>query len=305
MKIIIHAGTHKTGSTSLQVFLRKAEKQLEEQGILVPGSGRPSGFGHNVSCGHHVLAWSLRGKWGVTTDESWHALCQEINVWKGDRVVLSAEDFQNLTTEHIARIREYLDGYDLHMVAYVRNPLGYMISSYKQRVKMGTYAGTIRKYAREFAERLDYGVLINRWVKVLGSERVHVRIFDKVRKEPGLEVDFCRVIGADIEPLRAFVDKPANVSPSDKDVAIMRRINRQTWWTGEAQRRRGWPARLRAAVRRPGVKGALVRVAFGVGVPDTLVTHAEIDYLRDAIRERHEVFLERYVAPEDRDLLRF
>ena len=52
--IIIHAGTHKTGTTFLQSFLSLNFKELLNEGILFPLSGRIGKFG-----GHHNIAWQL------------------------------------------------------------------------------------------------------------------------------------------------------------------------------------------------------------------------------------------------------
>ncbi|QXD16182.1 hypothetical protein GQ464_004305 [Rhodocaloribacter litoris] len=216
-----------------------------------------------------------------------------------------ADAFDGLDVARIGQVKTCLAPHDLHVLIYVRNPLGYMHSSYKQRIKMGTYRKSFGTFVSEQAGRLDYGALVDRWATVLGPERVHLRLFDKVKVDPGLEADFCGVIGADFEPLRDFVDKPANVSPPDLQIEMMRRINRLTWWAGDTQRRRGWPARLRAQVGRSGMKGHLVRAITGIGLPDALVSHAEIDRLRDLVSHWLDPFLDRYVAPEDRDLLRF
>ncbi|ARA94421.1 hypothetical protein AWN76_015510 [Rhodothermaceae bacterium RA] len=188
---------------------------------------------------------------------------------------------------------------------YVRNPLDYMLSSYKQRVKMGTWAAPLRVYVEEFGGRINYLDLVERWASGLGQDRVHVRLFDQVKRDPGLEADFCQVIGVDFEPLRGFVDKPANVSPPDHQIEMMRRLNRLTWWATEEQRRFGWAAQMRRTLQKAGAKGALVRAITGIGLPDALVSHAEIDRIRDLVSHWLEPFLDRYVAPEDRDLLRF
>lgn len=302
--VVLHIGTHKTGSTSIQVFMAQARSRLAEQGILYPDAGQPSRNGV-VSAGHHMLAWYLLDKRNVETDEPWQHLRKEAAEWLGERLVISAEGFENLTAAHIALIQDYLAGYKLHAVVYVRNPLGYMRSAYKQRIKMGTYAKPFGDYIREHLKKVDYGSLMDRWASALGPERIHLRLFDKAKKQAGLEADFCEAIGADFEALRSFVNGPANVSPNDREIAIMRRINWLVRRTDAKRRREGWPARLRKVVQRSEAKGALVRAILGISVPGTLVSHDDIDWLRDAIGSKHETFLERYVAPEDRDLLRF
>ena len=53
-RIIIHAGTHKTGTTFLQSFLSLNYKRLLDKGILFPLSGKIGKFS-----GHHNIAWQL------------------------------------------------------------------------------------------------------------------------------------------------------------------------------------------------------------------------------------------------------
>lgn len=51
-KIIIHVGTHKTGTTSIQKFLRKNTDLLASDGFYIPRAGTI-----NCHSGHHNLAW--------------------------------------------------------------------------------------------------------------------------------------------------------------------------------------------------------------------------------------------------------
>jgi len=284
--------------------MARAAGDLAGQRILYPKAGRSERY-RDVNDGHHELAFYLRNKRDVVGDDSWRELANEVALWKGDRIVISSEEFHPLEASQIARIPDFLPGCDLHTILYLRNPLAYIRSAFKQRIKMGTYSGCFGAYIREQVSRVDYGALLRRWEVGLGIGRVHMRVFDKVKIDPGLEEDFCELIGANFEPLRTYRDRPANVSLGDRDIANMRRINWLTWWAGDARRRRGWPARLRAQVRRNGIRGWLVRSALSIGIPDDLVSKSDVDWFRRAIFDRHEAFLGRYIAPEDRDLLRF
>ena len=302
--VFIHIRTHKTGTTSIQVFLDRVRHIIAIQGVLSPQAGQPSRNGA-VAAGHHVLSWYLLGKRKVTTDESWTALRAEIERWPGDRVVISSEDFSSIDNTHIEDIKNRLSGCDVRAVVYLRNPLALMKSSYKQRVGMGTYSKGFSHFCREHVGELDYGELLGRWITALGEERVHVRFFDKLTKRYDLEADFCKVIGIDFQSVRSFLDGPLNVSPTDRTVIIMRRLNRLLWWTGDTRRRGGWPAVVRAQVRRQGIRGKLVRSIFGIRLVEKIASQEDVDWLRTAISLSHEAFLELYVEPEDRGLLRF
>lgn len=60
-EIILHIGTHKTGTTTLQRFCASASDALAERGILYPRSARPR---YGPTAGHHLIPWSIRGKRG-------------------------------------------------------------------------------------------------------------------------------------------------------------------------------------------------------------------------------------------------
>jgi hypothetical protein len=90
--LFIHIGTHKTGTKSIQNFLRTHASSLRQCGILVPTAGTLS----PVS-GHHNIAWQIpkdprysirRG--GI--DE----LIAELECSKASTAVISSEDFEYL-----------------------------------------------------------------------------------------------------------------------------------------------------------------------------------------------------------------
>ena len=53
--IFIHAGFHKTGTTSIQVSLTQKRKILSKLGYLYPHAGIPDW----AKFGHHLLPWSI------------------------------------------------------------------------------------------------------------------------------------------------------------------------------------------------------------------------------------------------------
>ncbi len=89
MKIIIHLGPHKTGSTYLQIALNQSREALLNQKIFYP-AGDP---------GHHLL--SHRIKEGMSDK---HILSNEINTNNTDDydyIVFSSENFINVPLSHL------------------------------------------------------------------------------------------------------------------------------------------------------------------------------------------------------------
>lgn len=229
--VYLHIGTHRTGSTSLQRFLAEGQDALARQGIIYPETGRPD---TNVSnrYGHHVLHWSLVGKYGNHDDRVWIELRDEIDRRTGDRIVLSAEGFEGeglgqgrVGRRQIQQITGYLSPHPIHVIVYLRPPLRFLESVYKKRVAMGTSYRSFPQFVKKMIPRCDYGALVSRWEQVEGIRSVDIRLFDKVKRNPGLEADFADAIGASFQELRPFVGDPVNTSPSDDCVQVARWIN--------------------------------------------------------------------------------
>lgn len=60
----VHIGTHKTGTTSLQVALNRHCTELDGQYYLYPRTGRPT----MAPDGHHNIAWEIAGDWRFQRD---------------------------------------------------------------------------------------------------------------------------------------------------------------------------------------------------------------------------------------------
>lgn len=300
--IFLHIGTHKTGTTSIQCLLAKAEDTLKAQGLLYPTAGRPTGWG-DADWGHHVLAWALRGKRGITDEVCWHQLRAEIDGWPGDRVVLSSEDFSPATVDQVARVRAHLAGYDVRVILYVRNPLGRLVSSYKQRVKMGKCTTSFAAYMRDAVAQVDYAAKIARWETGFGEGRVQVRLFDKLKREPGIAADFCGTIGVDYDTVAAFASRPRNVSPDDYTIKLMRWLNHGGGIFGVPRHRVLHRARrklLRSGPWRRRIRSAGMQLRVA-----PLVSEAEVRWLREATGDMRHRFLTAHVAPEDHHFFEF
>jgi hypothetical protein len=97
----IHAGTHKTGTKSLQAMLGANAKVLREAGVFVPLAGRiDRAFG-----GHHNIAWELRhdprfdARYGTLA-----ALWREIEAANAPAVCISSEDLGLLHADPASRL---------------------------------------------------------------------------------------------------------------------------------------------------------------------------------------------------------
>lgn len=167
MTLIIHAGIHRTGSTSLQCFLADNRAALRGRGIAYPGEER----------NHQGLAWALkRGESGAGE------VLALVEGAGAERVVLSGEDFCIHTD--LRWLREVAARQDTRAVFYLRRQDHWVMSWYNQHVKWPFDRRKSRMDPTAFLATiddfhwLDYAALVDRWRAVLGRERVAVGVLE-------------------------------------------------------------------------------------------------------------------------------
>src|SRR6266511_2222550 len=134
MKILIHIGAHKTGTSSIQFFMYHNYERLLDLGILYPRSGI-------WRFGHHALALSCRPnqqrkeRTGLGRDGELEMIMREIESSPVDRCVLSSEAFCVTDPRNIARVASAMKEHDVRILAFVRRPDTMFMSIYTNRLK--------------------------------------------------------------------------------------------------------------------------------------------------------------------------
>jgi len=134
-RLVLHIGSHKTGSTAIQRSLRDATDLLLERGILYPRTGLRG-------VGHAQLANELVNTSGpVTAIPSHLGLIEEVRASRPRTLLLSAEGFTNKGSarpaEWVRGLCEALQPQDLRIVGYVRPQWECLESAYADRVRVG------------------------------------------------------------------------------------------------------------------------------------------------------------------------
>lgn len=131
----VHIGTHKTGTTYLQSWMRKNANTLAQLGIVYPDIGlTPKGAAHKV------LALEARTAPDTLSEtESWAQLADIVAETSGD-VVISSETFSDRmkAPEHVRRLVHFFAdlGLQTKFIIFLRDPPAYLNSLYVQAVKM-------------------------------------------------------------------------------------------------------------------------------------------------------------------------
>ncbi len=147
----VHVGTHKTGTTSIQAFLRNNRELFAAHGLLIPRSGRSEN-----DAGHHNLTQELMAAPDFVPERGGLAeLSAELASTSQRLACISCEDFSLLSRDRVAleRLRDGIAGagFTPVILAYLRPQVSYLVSIYAEIVKNGNYK-PFPTYVRELRE---------------------------------------------------------------------------------------------------------------------------------------------------------
>jgi len=192
MKIVLHIGLHKTGSTAIQYFLTQNFLQLSRSGVRYSRVGIPK----EANLGNHLLPASYEQD--HTNREEWEALRLEVETSAADTLLISSENFSLLTADAINDIADRLNALgDVTVIVYLRNQVDLLESMWRTDVLHYHATDDIVAYIQNYKGRLDYDALLSDWNRAFS--RVIVRLYDTV--PPGAIVqDFCAHTGVPFDP---------------------------------------------------------------------------------------------------------
>jgi hypothetical protein len=207
--LVIHIGTHKTGSTSLQLHLKRNFKFLLEQGVRYIEAGR-------IGNAHNKPAMALR----AAGDRSDWALIREELAESRSRVnVLSAEAFWH--TESASLREEIPRQQEVRIVVYLRRQDKFLQSLYKQAVT-GGLKDDFYAWRQKNPMRGCYFSVIEQWAEQFGAESITIRPYERDGISDTTR-DFLRVIGVEGELGRKA--SRHNPSPGRELLEFLRAFN--------------------------------------------------------------------------------
>jgi hypothetical protein len=196
MKLILHIGTPKTGTTAVQRFLYANRQLLAEYGIHY--ATPPHNLGHANSVANALSTGNSRA---VQTFLARHVKCARRR--GADTILISAENFyvRNVifsmqrrqvclnALEHDRRLVETLRALlpdeiaTSRIACYFRRPDRYAESLYNQHVKRGIIAGTFDEFLSLIEPALFYDRCMRSWADVFGQSNCVVRLYDSVKTD--------------------------------------------------------------------------------------------------------------------------
>lgn len=235
MNLLLHIGTGKTGSSSIQSFLQENAERLSEYGVMLPGSLGAQNHRRLpaiVQSGRPTDTF-LRMK-GITdrakqdaTRTAWLAeFREEIAASTASSCIISAEHLSSLDSREVAELKAILTDLfsSIRVLVYLRDPVDYAVSMYDTAIKVGGLLTRPRPPKR--GGETDYEALLKAWVTVFGREAMTVRLFDRCELHQGeIVADFAQA--AKIDTTGFTVPKAKNPSMNLLGQALLRRVNRR------------------------------------------------------------------------------
>lgn len=242
IKLILHIGTHKTGTSAIQSTLANNANLIKNKGIYY---GLTSQNTRNIN----FLAADIANGRHVKAKNFFTHLLKQAKAKKCDVVVLSGESFFAMTTffdvlnrnvsvpsnywelesEKIDFLRAQLSSFEVHVVCYLRNQLSFADSIYNQFVKQDNgYQDSLQRFLEQSQQAFEYNSFIDLWKEKFGKKKVSVYSYDNNKRDI-VEHFFENVLGiTDFENFR----KPngdINTRLSQEALKFKHDLNRQNF----------------------------------------------------------------------------
>ncbi len=235
---LLHIGPHKTGTTTLQAAFDHSREALSSQDVHYAGARAHSMVAAMAAARGDSLPTQTRA-----ATLQWEALLEEVRGVGTGRVVISSEFYSEAGAERIRAIADALDRDRIQVVVTLRPLVRILPSQWQQymqnRMVIG-YEAWLHEMLDEpgasevtpsFWRRHRHERLVDRWVEVVGPERLTVVVVDESDKSM-LTSTFEGLVGVRAGTLTSPEGR-ANRSLTLDEVELLRSFN-QLW------RERGW-----------------------------------------------------------------
>lgn len=230
LRVVVHIGSTKTGSSALQAMLYESRDALLEKGVLYSERGVAANA-------HHLLAGSIHpGAWRMHLEvlpedrdayfrETTERIIADAREHGAHTIIISSEYFWwSFDAELYKRFRAAFPDAQFELIAFVRRQDEWILSSYMQGIKNGDTRDfpDWLKWIGRWPTGLHYYRVINRWAYFLDAKKVHVLRYSQAKSD--VLGAFGRALDIDIDPVDTA--RIVNPSPSVDSLASLLEINR-------------------------------------------------------------------------------
>lgn len=217
-RLFLHVGCHRTGTTSIQNYMRSNAVRLAQRGYFLPnGRGRHSGLMAQLMSGEmtaEALAEQLHAE----------ALAQ---VGPQAAILLSDEDVSQ--HEDLAPLQALRHFFEVTVLFSMRRQDTWLESWYFQNIKWQWNPALSHLTWPEFLDRraefhwIDYAAHVGKLERLFGRKNLRLSVFERGQMPQGPVVDFCNKIG--LKDREGFSTPPhVNASLSAEMTAFFRHL---------------------------------------------------------------------------------
>jgi hypothetical protein len=235
MRIKLHIGLPKTGTTHLQQNMFVHREALRDRGVVIPMAGVYQLAGAVVPA-HHPLCWALQEDREFPAHEkdmiegSWERLRTELHVAQEDATlaIISSESFywELRSADDIRHLRENFGSFEVDVVLVLRDVIRFSESMYGQYVARYGFTGGPLEFVADHLPMLQFGKQIERWKSVFGQSNLQVVGYESFDRKKYFS-QFMRYLGvdavADLTP--SWEEEYQNFSIDREFIPLIRRLN--------------------------------------------------------------------------------
>lgn len=185
-QLILHIGCGKTGSSALQVWLNQNSNILRENGFNYPT------FNMEIKDDYQITSGNGTHLVNAVKNNSVNLFLSETAKYKERRIVFSSEAFQILDEKEIKELKDSAieAGFEIKVIAYIRNLYEMAYSSYMQLVKRHGYTESLDFYLNRINTFQQFNV-VDLWESIIGQ--INVLHYDT--ESENLDLSFLKIIG--------------------------------------------------------------------------------------------------------------
>ena len=192
LELVLHIGSGKTGTSSIQRLLRRNRGLLLEHGVLFPsspGARRHVRFGLSFKADDELVETRPYKAQGHPSPAAFRdtfrdELFAEIEDSRPSTVLISDEALYGSDDASLSRLRSFTDAHArrVRLVCYLRRQDDHLVSRYQQVVKTGETRTLAERTAElDHTKTYDYAARLDTWARLLEPDAFVVRRFERAR----------------------------------------------------------------------------------------------------------------------------
>lgn len=192
---VVHIGTHKTGTTSFQVWAERNRAYLEEHLGLkyYRGLFESNHYELPLLCIDRSRSMSMRAKIPDWCLDAWQARVREHVAGEVEqdarRLLISCEDFSYArTADEVEALRDLLAPRELSVIVTLREPKAFLRSYANELRTQGFALSSIQgsfAYVEQDSWLVDYDRMLSMYQSVLGTDHVYVINYEAAMQGDG------------------------------------------------------------------------------------------------------------------------